>query len=84
VLHLAVNASIFTLALIGFNRYLSVCRPSLYKKVFTTNATVVLCLATWGLSGFQGLVPAFKIGHTEYHYRLQLMLVVIIRMMMIA
>ena len=43
--------SLFTIAVIGFNRYLYICWHDAYDRLFTRCRTVVTLVATW-LAGF--------------------------------
>ncbi|KAL8610537.1 hypothetical protein ACOMHN_060457 [Nucella lapillus] len=61
-------ASIFTLVLISFNRYLHVCRPSLYRQLFSRRGIIASCVLTWAVTAAEGLLPVFRVDGSSYRY----------------
>ena len=71
LLFLCVNASIYTLVLIGFNRYLCVCHPGLYAKLFTKTNTIAACVGVWVFSACVAVLPLFRVHHTAFVYSIK-------------
>jgi hypothetical protein len=54
--------SISTMVLIGFNRYLAVCRPALYARLFTQAKSVILCVGVWVVAAAVACLPYYGLG----------------------
>jgi hypothetical protein len=68
IMFLSLYSSIYTLVLIGFNRYLSVCRPHLYARLFSSRFTVLCCGVPWLLSCAECVLPLFGLAGTKFEY----------------
>jgi allatostatin receptor len=65
---MCVLASIFTMVLISFNRYLSVVRPLAYERFFSRAKTVALCAGVWVSCFLLSLIPLLRLGNSNYIY----------------
>jgi hypothetical protein len=63
---LGVFASVYTLILIAFNRYLLVCKPDRYSKVFTKKTSILFCSLPWVIPGTMCIV---MLGVDPDHFR---------------
>jgi hypothetical protein len=69
ILFLCLYSSIYSLVLIGFNRYLRVCRPWLYQRLFTRRATWLCCACTWLMSAAECALPLSQVHPgTRFEY----------------
>ena len=68
LLFLCLNASIYTLVLIGFNRYLSVCHAGVYVRLFNKTNTIVSCVGVWIFSASLSILPFFHVRNTAFVY----------------
>nr|KAG5713724.1 hypothetical protein BaRGS_024351 [Batillaria attramentaria] len=71
VLSMCIIASIYTLVLIGFNRYLSVCYSSVYKKLFSKRSTIATCVLIWIASSFMSSFAFMGVGKAIFLYNLK-------------
>ena len=69
--HILACASIFTIALIAFNRYIKVVKPTLYRKVFPSKrAARLYCVFVWLVSIFLATPYLFGWSAVSYHEKL--------------
>ena len=69
--HILACASIFTIALIAFNRYIKVVKPTLYRKVFPSKrAARLYCVFVWLVSIFLATPYLFGWSAVSYHQKL--------------
>ena len=69
--HILACASIFTIALIAFNRYIKVVKPTLYRKVFPSKRAARLhCVFVWLVSIFLATPYLFGWSAVSYHEKL--------------
>ena len=69
--HILASASIFTIALIAFNRYIKVVKPTLYRKVFPSKrAARLYCVFVWLVSIFLATPYLFGWSAVSYHKKL--------------
>ena len=67
-LFVCLNASLYTLVLIGFNRYICVCHPGVYAKIFSKTNTIVSCVVVWVISASTSSLPFFHVENTAFVY----------------
>ncbi|XP_059175715.1 tyramine receptor 1-like [Physella acuta] len=60
------TASVQSLAVISWNRYVKICQPHRYNQVFTYLKTGCVCLGVWLVSGLLSLPPL--LGWAAYSY----------------
>ena len=69
--HILASASIFTIALIAFNRYIKVVKPTLYRKVFPSKrAARLYCVLVWLISIFLAMPFLFGWLGVSFHEKL--------------
>ena len=69
--HILACASIFTIALIAFNRYIKVVKPTLYRKVFPSKRAARLhCVLVWLISIFLATPYLFGWSAVSYYEKL--------------
>ena len=69
--HILACASIFTIALIAFNRYIKVVKPTLYRKVFPSKrAARLYCVLVWLISIFLAMPFLFGWLGVSFHEKL--------------
>ena len=57
-----LKVTVTSLVVISLNRYLRVCHPRLYNRVFTLPRTVVICIAIWLSCSLLALPPLWGTG----------------------
>ncbi|GFN76942.1 rhodopsin, gq-coupled [Plakobranchus ocellatus] len=63
---LAFVASVESLGVISVNRYVKICRPSMFVDVYTTKSVLLMSAGVWLVSGIMSLPPLF--GWARYSY----------------
>lgn len=60
--------SVYTLVMIGLDRYISVCHNALYVTVVTKSRTAFTCVLLWLASAAISALPFFQVGNTRFYY----------------
>ncbi|OWA50266.1 putative Melatonin receptor type 1A [Hypsibius exemplaris] len=64
-------SSMWTMCAISLNRYIFICKPHLYPRIFTYKSTALYCVGIWALSCLLTMPNHIGWGHNRfsiYHY----------------